>query len=218
MKQRIGLVLSLFILSVCVFAQESNNSGYLFDKFEKGKVIFKKGNISEGDLNYNTVRQALVFKDDKGEIMDISNPRDVAAVNIKGRIFEYAKGDIFYERVNLDDDAVFYVQWHNLPISKKEVGAYGTSQTTSIDNINQITGQGGNSHIGSTSGAYKINNSYYLKQKGKFKRFFSSNSFADLYKGHEKEVKEYLESESIDLKKMEDVAKAVQYCVKFLNK
>lgn len=218
MRNKINFILFILFLPVLSFAQENPNSNYLFEKFQSGKVIFKNGSNATGNLNYDIVRETFVFRENN-EILDLANPNSVAVVNINNRIFEHAKGDIFYERVNLDNDATLYIQWNNKLLSKGKKGAYGTvSQTTSIDNVSQITGPGGNVNLSDTSEyTYKNNNTYYLKQKGKYKRFISSDSFSKLYKGHEQEVKDYLKSENINLKILDDVKKAVIHCAQYLN-
>jgi len=52
---------------------------------------------------------------------------------------------------------------------------------------------------------------YYLQSGSKYKRFNSAKTLGKLFKGHESEIQTFADKESINFRKMEDVARIVEY-------
>lgn len=212
MKKKYNLFLFLILFPVVLSAQDLLRDGYLFDKFEDGKVILKNGQTSKALFNYNTLSEKLLFISD-GEILELADPDQVVLVNIDNRIFEHIKNNLFYERIKLGDDAL-YVRWKSSSISEGKKGAYGqTYSTSSIDNINQISSSGNVLKLKSSE-EFKVvsKNLYYLKIANKFKEFKSPDSLSKLFKGHEDEIKMYIKEQQLDFNNIEDIKKAVTFC------
>lgn len=65
--------------------------------------------------------------------------------------------------------------------------------------------------------SFKSNNSYYIKIKKDQKRFYSTDSLAKIFKGHEDEIKKYIKDNSIDFDNIDNVKAVVEYCSQFIK-
>lgn len=208
----------LFILSCCfVFAtlsaQQEEYKGFLLKNFEKGKVVYKNGDqFTESNFNYETIMEKMLFMLPDSAIFEIARPDIVGVVVIGDRTFEHFNNGLFYERIKTGDDFL-YVRWKSKVVSEGKSGPYGTKPGTAhIDNVTQTTSMGGVYSLKARED-FKVaaNNIYYIKQKNKFKRFDSFDGLAKQFKGHEKEIKEYVKQQNLSFKNLEDIKKAVEY-------
>lgn len=204
-------------ISISSFSQKKENSTYLFNNFQPGTVIFKSGITSKSTFNYELVKGKIHFKNNN-EILELANPQLVKQINIGDHIFEYVKGDEFYEKISFENIDL-YIKHKGTVISQgKNSGYGGRSQTASIDGINRI-----NTATGKTvelkvdvDFSIKKRSTYYLKIDGKFKSFNSVNSLAKLFDDNQEQIKETLNNEKINFENTDDVIKAVKLCEQYL--
>lgn len=208
------LICSVFVITI--YAQTDEQKGFVFDKFEKGKVLYKKNNqATESNFNYETIIEKMLFMLPDSTVYELARPDIVSHVMIGNRIFEYIDKGIFYERVNVNNGP-FYIRWKSKIVSEKD-GPYGSSRGTArVDNITQMPSMGS---VYDLKAAEKVkvepNNIYYIKEKNKFRRFDSFDALAKLYKGHEQEIKGYVKENDLSFKRLDDIKKAVEYCTQF---
>lgn len=151
-------------------------------------------------------------------ILEIANPEEMSFAYIEGRIFEHIKGTTFYERLDIGGSRL-YIQRKSKPISKGKTGAYGMpSQSTAISSISSINDVGLNLKL-KIAEEYEIKqeNTYYLKRKNSLKRFYSADTFAKLFKGHENEIKKYVKENNLDFDNLEDIKTVVEYCSQYIQ-
>jgi len=197
-----------------LFAQEEVSNGMLFPEFEKGTVIFKTGTRSSASLNYDMLRQQMLFLEADSTVMAIANPLDISVVIIGERRFLPAssQGD-FYEEVQAGKGS-FFVKHRAALLSQGKAAAYGGySQTSSSTSFSRWYDSNGNSVNLSMNEKFRleIKCTYYLKIGDSYKSFFSAKSFGKLFKGHESEIEEYAKKQPIDFSKIEDVSRMVEY-------
>lgn len=217
-KKYFLLLLSSLFLIITLNAQEGNKNEYVFEEFKDGRLVFKKGDAVLAKFNYDALDERMMFLSDDGTILELANPTEVSFVNIDGHIFEHIKGKIFYERINYDD-LTFYIQWNYKAESKGKSSGYGTtSKTSSISNISTMSKEGKNFQLDVAENySFKSNNSYYIKIKKDQKRFYSTDSLAKIFKGHEDEIKNYIKDNSIDFDNIDNVKAVVEYCSQFIK-
>ncbi|MDR2948408.1 MAG: hypothetical protein LBV71_04290 [Prevotella sp.] len=219
MKNRCFLL--FFILPVLILAQTQGDfeKRYIYDQFTSGRVVYKDGGGSNGLFNYDTVLERLLFvSEDK--ILEISNPSDVAFVKIDDRTFEHIKGGIFYEKILVNNDNAFYIQWKSKLKSKGKKEGYGmTSNTSAVTSWEDVyTGHSPVVKLNVNEDLFvDSNNSYYLKIKNSYKKFYSLDSLAKLFKGREEEIKGYLKDQNLNFKKLNDIKKAIEYCSQYME-
>lgn len=218
MKRLVFITLSILCVTI-VSAQSEEYKGFLLDKFQKGKVLYKKDNqATESNFNYETITEKMLFMLPDSTILELARPDIVSYVMIGDRVFENTTNGVFYERVNVGN-GFLYVRWRSRVISEKE-GPYGSTRNAArIDNVTQTMSMGGVYNL-KTAEDIKVepNNIYYIKEKNKFKRFDSFDSLAKQFKKHEKEIKEYVKTESLEFKNTEDVKKVLNFCFQFDEK
>ncbi|WP_185155732.1 hypothetical protein [Dysgonomonas sp. 521] len=216
-KYLLLFVSSLFLI-ISLNAQEENKNEYVFEEFRDGRLVFKKGNAVLAKFNYDALDERMMFLSDDGTILELANPTEVSFVNIDGHIFEHIKGKTFYERINYDD-LTLYIQWKYKAESKGKASGYGTtSKTSSISNISTISRDGKNFQLDIAENySFKSNNYYYIKIKKNQKRFYSADSLAKLFKGHEDEIKKYIKDKNIDFNNIDNIKTVAEYCSQFIK-
>jgi len=210
-----------FIALICIFiasaasAQSEEYKGFLLDKFQKGKVIYKKNSqATESNFNYELIMEKMLFMMPDSTILELARPDIVSNVIIGSRVFEHVNNGIFYERVNVGDGSL-YIRWKSRVISEKE-GPYGSKRGTArIDNVTQTTSMGSVYGLKTAEDIrVEASNIYYIKDKNKFKRFDSFDSLAKQFKKNEAEIKSYVKENNLSFKNVDDVKKAVEYSFK----
>jgi len=206
------LILSGYFNSL--FAQEESGNGALFPQFEKGFVIFKNGAQTPASLNYDLIQERMLFLDADGTVMTLNKSRDIVAVNIGERRFSPVSAQgAFYEVLQAGDNS-FYVKRRASVVSKGKAAAYGgysqTSSTTSYGSwYNTI---GGTSKLNPDEQIkLEIKYTYYLKSGNSYKQFVSPKTLGKLFKGHESEIQEFADKNSINFSKTDDVARIVEF-------
>ncbi|MFV0332052.1 MAG: hypothetical protein ACK5KL_19865 [Dysgonomonas sp.] len=219
MKNKYYFLLLFILTSTTVFAQQIETK-FIFDEFKQGKLVNKRGDTYQALFNYDIINQRLMFiSAADSTILEIAEPNEVSYINIDGRIFEHIKGTSFYERMNIGD-CVFYIQWKAKYMSKGKKGAYGTtSHTSAVGSIGMIENQGGQFLKLTTAEDFEVKseNLYYLKMKNNLKRFYSADSLAKLFKGHEEDIKEYVKKNNLDFNNLENIKAVVEYCSQYLK-
>jgi len=197
-----------------LFAQEEVGSGMLFPAFEKGTVIFKTGTRSSASLNYDMIRQQMLFLEADSTIKAIANSLDISVVIIGERRFlpVSSQGE-FYEEVQAGKGSLFVKRKATL-LSQGKAAAYGgysqTSSTTSFSSWHDNAGNSVNLSVNEKF-SLEIKCTYYLKIGNSYKSFFSAKSLGKLFKGHESEIEEYAKKQPVDFSKIEDVFRMVEY-------
>jgi hypothetical protein len=87
---RRGLLFICFVLAACtVWCQPDTTvpqHHYVFEQFQKGKVLEKSGEVHELELNYNAMTSEMIFISD-GRYLAIAGPEKVDTVFIGSRVF-----------------------------------------------------------------------------------------------------------------------------------
>lgn len=217
--KNVYLILSVFLFfSLHSFAQsEDQDPRFLFNKFEKGKVVFKKGGASLSMLNYNLLLSKFVFLSEDKAIMELGNPSLVSYIDINGRIFEQVKDSEFYEKMKADSANLhLYVKWSSSLMSQNKKSGYGVNPNASSNSSSDVD-YDGHSFKSKVNKDIVLNakNSFFIKLDGKFQKFNSADSLAKLFKSNETEIKKYLKDQKLNFKDIDDIKKAVEYCSQY---
>lgn len=212
----IRLYFFLFVLCFCnsLFAQKESSNRLLFPYFEKGIIIFKTEVCSPALLNYDMLEQNMVFMEADSSIFSINNHREILAVVIGERRFlPISSKGIFYEEIQTGKGSFFVNRSAHMFSEGKEAAYGGYSQTSSVTSYGSWRDNMGTSVTLNTNEKFKleINYFYYLKSGNRYKRFFSAKTLGKLFKGHESEIKEFANEQSINFAKTDDVARIVEY-------
>lgn len=213
--KKVLLFASLSVLSLLNLSAQQEYYKFLFDNFEKGKIVYTNSENRNTTLNYETITEKMYFMLQDSTIWELGQPEKIALIYIGDRAFERIDKGIFYERIKTGNEYM-YVRWKTNVVSTGKEGGYGIkSGTGAIENINQTYGKGSVYKL-STAEDFKTvpHNFYYLKIKNKFKYFTSFNALAKLFKKHEAQIKAYAKTEDLNFKDFKDIEKAVTYAYK----
>ena len=212
------LRICLYLFALCsfnsLFAQEESGDGKLFPQFEKGTVFSKKGGQTSASLNYDMIRQQMLFLTSDGTEMTFADPLDIIVVKIGERRFLPASPrGVFYEEIQVGEGS-FFVQRIAFYLSEGKAAAYGGySQTQSSTSYGSIQSKEGYVEKLKSGDKFKMvtNSVYYLQSGSKYKKFNSAKTLGKLFKGHESEIETFADRESVNFRKPEDVARIVEY-------
>jgi len=197
-----------------LFAQkEEIGNGMIFPNFEKGTVIFKTGPASSATLNYNMLQEEMVFLNPDSTIMAIANPLEVSVVVIGNRRFlPVSQSGVFYEEIQAGKGS-FFIQRKAIMLSEGKAAGYGGySQTSSVQSYGSIHSEGSYVKLNPDEKfRMKADSAFYLKSGNSYKKFSSAKALGKLFKGHETEIEEYANTQSINFSKTADVARIVEY-------
>lgn len=117
--------------------EEQDSIVFVHPTFTNGTVLFRNGQRSQAEMNYNCYSQQLLFKQKnaKGEteILSVSNMPDIMMVSIADMTF-MPVGNTLAEI--LIDDRVSLLSSRKVSSTEKKTGAYGTGgNTASISNL-----------------------------------------------------------------------------------
>jgi hypothetical protein len=209
----------IFVLLVCTSlimnAQEKLSNGLLFPQFKESVVIKKDLSRANAFLNYNTLEEEMLFVDAENNVLALDDPSSVIAILIDNRRFVFAEKDAFYEEIAVGNDNYFYIRYKSKLISQgKGAGYGGHSETAAITSFGSVQGAGGNYGKLKTDELFetKVERSFYLNLKGKYKPFTNVKMLGKLFKGQKSEIENFAKKEKIDFEKATDVAKIVAYC------
>ena len=210
---RFCLYLSALSSFTSLFAQGKSSTERLFPQFEKGTVFLKNGGQASAALNYDMIQQQMLFLDSDSTEMKIADPLNVVIVKIGERRFLPASSEgAFYEEIQVGEGS-FFVQRIAFELSAGKAAGYGGySQTQSSTSYGSLQTRGNNVKLNSGDKFVMVTDSvYYLQSGNKYKKFYSAKTLGKLFKGHESEIKTFADKESINFRKMEDVARIVEY-------
>lgn len=210
----------LLLFFVCVIfvdlsAQDELGEVFLFKKFMPGKVVYKTGIEKEAFLNYNKIDEKMYFilYDSDSTILELTKTSFIAKINIGDHTFEHVKEGQFYEKIKIDN-GFLYIRWKSSIVSNGKAAGYGIkSSAGAVDEAAKTFGHSSMRMLQSSE-TFKTNshNSYYIKIQDKLKRFNSFKSLAQSFKKYINIIEEYVESENLNFKDINDVKMAVAYC------
>jgi hypothetical protein len=183
----------------------------LFPGFTRGIIKMHSGQTNSAMLNYNTVDEEMVFKQN-GIYLVLEKPEDVDTVFIQNLKFVYV-GKAFYEIV-VSGSVSLYIQHKSKYTSVGTNTAYGlTSQTN-----------GSNSPIMVQAGNQVRNFDlpdnvtvvpaivFWVKRNNEMFRFTNERQFLKIFPEKENEIKEFIRSSNLDFKVREDLIKLGDFC------
>jgi hypothetical protein len=171
----------------------------------------KSGQTNSAVLNYNTVDEEMVLKQN-GTYFVLDKPEDVDTIFIQNQKFIYV-GKAFYE-ILISGTVSIYIQHKSRYTSAGTATAYGlTSQTNGSNSAVMV--QAGN----------QIKNfdlpdnvivapaiAYWIKKNNEMFKFTSERQFLKIFPEKESEIKEFIRSSNLDLKVREDLIKLGGFC------
>ncbi|MGC1392564.1 MAG: hypothetical protein WA816_16135 [Bacteroidales bacterium] len=208
------VLLLIFGISSVLSAQTDSSRPFpqlLFPAFTRSILIMKSGQKNSALLNYNTVDEEMVFKQN-GIYLVLEKPEDIDTIFMQNCKF-VPVGKVFYEVV-VKGPVSLYIQHksHYVPVGTNT--AYGlTSQTNGPAGV--LTAQTGN-QIRSIelppNMTVSPTTAYWVKRNNEMNKFTNERQFLKIFPEKEKEIKEFIKNSKLDLKLKEDLIKLGNFC------
>ncbi len=176
---------------------EIAGSPYLDPEYANAKVTDRNGiQYQDIPLRYNCYSDVLEFKKD-GNAYDV-NPKDqVRRAEFGGRIFcylDYASvhsANNGYFQLLTEGKANLYVRYHIAFYEREELKGYAIPKPARFDNLTET---------------------YWISIDGAPAReIFKKNDLPDLFSDKKNEIQEYISSQKLSFKKVNDLKKIVSY-------
>ena len=215
MKFRILIAAALFI---CCNAQAQADKNvkqltqYLFPGFTEGRVLQKSGTVTKTQLNYNTLTQEMVFKQDDAFLaLDKINEIDTVFLNNE----KFIPGDNMFYKVGVKAPVALLIQYTSDIIPPGNETGYGKSQSqaTATTNIADLK-SGGRAYALSLPDEYSFKNktAYFLKKDEKYINVSNVKDVKKVFTGKEDLIDDYAKKNKISFKKEEDVITLIEFC------
>ena len=187
---------------------------YQYPQFVEGKAFFKTGGITESRFNYNYLTNLILFINPKGDTLELAQAGDFEKITIGADTFSYHNKE-FVQQLTHSNFYNLFLKTSLRYNGREKKGAYGgystTSASSSISEMYVSTGSGIGKLTPDENIMYVFDHSYYLS--GKYGRFYpaTKKGVYDLFSKNQKQAKEFLEANKIDLSKKEDLEKLLDY-------
>jgi len=167
--------------------------------------------IVRAPLNYDWVKQEMNYYNND-ERMVLQGLETIDTVYIVDRKF-IPHGKAFLELWPVQDD-ILYIEWKARVVNKGKKGAMGVTShavTSREMDVSNMRGQGVERKDIYVHDSVS-DNSYYIRVDNKLKKFNSEKTFLKLFPEETvANLKSYIREQKIDMKKMSDVIKVVDF-------
>ncbi len=224
MKRILIMVLFLLTVGVKASAQELRylREGedqtavlYKYPNFVNGMITLNNGTRSQGLINYNLYTRKVQFKDDKGKVMDIADPSQVAFADMNGHRFVYRSG-VWYEILGDQGDmSIVATSYITLKEDQRSGGGYGgvsvASSQTKLRNYNEATGE----FVMGTNDLFTFeeHTELYVVRKNKFYPTNKNKEIEKLFSKNKNELRNYLSENHLQLDDLNQLTQLLEYAV-----
>lgn len=210
------LILILFCFAPAVIYAQLNSVAipphYLFANFSKAAVKMKMGGYEYADMNYNTLTEEMIFKQNDN-FLALTNLETIDTVYLNKHIF-IPVNKKFYEVACPGSIALLIQHRKTLMDGGKQAGYGGTSQTSAVTSISTLSA-GGTLYKLKLPDNYttKAATLYWINIKGKFRNFINEKQLSKILPDKKVQIRNFVEEHKSDFKKTDDVIALI----KFLN-
>ncbi|MEN6619132.1 MAG: hypothetical protein ABFC28_06500 [Rikenellaceae bacterium] len=187
-------------------------SHYLFPEFTKGVILMKSGIKREVLLNYNSLTEEMIFKDN-GKVLAIGKEEigQVDTVYIKERKFVVLNNK--FVELLYQSGSYLYAEHKCSVIPPGKPAPYGgTTETSAIDTYSSLNA-GGVLYDLKLPDGYRTKPFifYWLKRNGQLVRFLNMKQLARLYNDKKDQFKAYVKNYNVKYENQESIVQLIKY-------
>jgi hypothetical protein len=221
-KPNSNIAVFLLLLFLASFSAESllqaqdDSTHYVLPEFGVGKVILKDGHTETALMNYNTLTEEMIFYKD-GIMLALDSLEKIDTVYLGSRIF-IPHNKVFYELLVRGPVSLF-VQNKTNPINAGKPSGYGEStETGAATNYSSLTNSVHTYKLKLPEGYHVMDATlYWIKKNNTYYKANNSSQIRKIFPGRSSEIKEYIKSNKLDLKKSYDLVRLVVKCNEFVH-
>jgi hypothetical protein len=216
---KIPLIIALFLLTYYLTdapaKAQDDSTHYVLPEFVVGSVKLKDGRTDSAIMNYNKLTEEMIFVKD-GVLLAIDSLETIDTVNIDSRIF-VPHQKIFYELLVKGPVSLFIQHKCNLLIAGNPSGYGGTTETGASKNISFLPSAGRAYKLKLPDG-YHITDAtqHWIRKDNKFYKANTTSQITKVFPEKEKEIKQFIKVNKLDLKKSDDMIKLIVKCNEFV--
>ena len=205
------LALGLFSFNVGAQANSDGSSPqFLFPEFIKGEVKMLNGRSQFAILNYNTVSEKMVYKQDD-KIYDMIGIENIDTIFIYKSMF-IPVGKLFHEVLVKDSMSLFVQHKGVLLPPGKPVGFGGTSQVSSSTYLSSVQLSSGYYNLALPADyEVKVDPVYWVRKDGRMMSYISEKQFLRLFPEEEADLKKFIKQNKIRFDRIPDMVKVAEY-------
>jgi hypothetical protein len=179
---------------------------YRFPSFQKGKITYFTGPLEhEFDLNYNLYFEKMDFISSSGDTLNITNTREIKAVQISDKWFFHNHKTGYYEVVLSLPIALAVKNRFTLEnLGRVDVGYHSVERGESRSEVRGIVSQ--------YDRFYKIRETYFLIDRSNKVHKATRASLLKVFSDHAKQIKSFLLEHQVNFKSRADLLTTVEYC------
>lgn len=184
---------------------------FLFPEFIKGEIRLKNGKSQFAQLNYNTISERIVFKQDE-KIFDLINVENIDTVYILKSKF-IPSGSKFYYELLLNSKVPLFVEHKGKLLPPGKPGAYGTtSQVSSSTYLSSTQLQSGYYNLKLPEDYdVKVDPVFWIKKDSSMVSFISEKQFLKIFPESEAELKRFIRQDRIKFDRIHDVIRLLTW-------
>ena len=211
----IFILLFSFLNDAQLLAQD-DTTHYVLPEFALGSVKMKNGRTEIALMDYNKLTEEMIFEKE-GVRLALDSLEAIDTVSIESRIF-IPHQKVFYELLVMGPVSLFMQHKCNLLAAGNPSGYGGTSETGASRSL---------SALASSGRAYKLKlpTEYHVTDDTQFwirlnNSFYRSNTVSQVIKvfpEKEKEIKQYIKANRLDLKDTMDLVALIVKCNEFVR-
>lgn len=233
--KRLLICVAVIFTSLAIFAQDSTriiinptnqndqdlkNRMFQYRQFVPGRAIYNNGTETPSNLNYSYLTNNIHFISPKGDTLELSQGENFSAIVIASDTFRYYK-KAFLQQITHNPNFNLLLKRSLRYSGLEKKGAYGTysstAASTSISNIHPNEGMGYTKLSPDENAVYVFQDDYFFA--GKFGQVYPANKkgLHDFFGKNEKQLKDFMESNQINLSKKEDLQKVLDFALTTLK-
>lgn len=193
---------------------------FQYRQFVPGRAIYNNGTETESNLNYSYLTNNIHFISPKGDTLELSQGENFSAIVISSDTFRYYKKQ-FLQQITHNPTFNLLLKRSLTYSGSEKKGAYGTysstSASTSISTIHTNEGMGYTKLSTDENAVFVFQDDYFFA--GKFGQVYPANKkgLHDFFGKNEKQLKDFMESNQINLSKKEDLQKVLDFALTVLK-
>ena len=194
---------------------------YYYPRFIYSKILFKDGTVANPDMNYNLLYDQMLFINEKGDTLALTDEKNIVFIVNDWDIFYYEKG---YMRLIADDSVVKLAEkqvWVVADIRK--MGTHNRPTTTvAVTSLSHYT----NGQDAAKSKELIMNEEIVLRKEteyyfgDKYNHFVraSKKSLLNRFHKEQRSIENYLNENKVNFDKKEDLEKLFQFLSQLQNR
>ncbi|RRB04711.1 hypothetical protein [Larkinella rosea] len=188
---------------------------YRYDQFRPGKVLYLNGMSVAARFNYNILLGEMQFIDSRGDTLALADEPVVRQVGVGDDVFVFDRKKGYLEIIT-DYTTVKLVTRQGLKMARNErTGGYDQSTGTGAITTYQFYSSG-NMSVSRLDGKGDLvlikGRDYFIIDRNNRSFPLNKSSVLKVFGKHRPQVTAYLERESVDFKRENDMKKLLHYC------